>query len=75
MNATQLPSPGLVTGSHALRKEVARVISQAQVSARLSPNKTTKQVEDLIVFFKAALRETKKLSVSTKEIGDLNEIK
>lgn len=73
MNATQLPSPGLVTGSHALRKEVARVITQAQMSARLSPKQTTKQVEDLITFFKAALRETTKLRVKTT--GEKNERK
>lgn len=70
MNATELPSPGLVTGSHALRKEVARVITQAQLGSKLSPKQTTKQVKDLVVFFKACLAATKKLEViepKTKE--------
>lgn len=63
MNTTDLPSPGLVTGSHALRKETAKVISQAEIGSRLSPGATTKQVKDLIVFFKASLAAVKRLEV------------
>lgn len=71
MNATELPSPGLVTGSHALRKEVARVISQVQVASTMSTNSTQK-ADDLIIFFKAALNALKRIKhkQQSKEIDN-----
>lgn len=51
MIASNLPSPGILNNSQALRHEAAHAISRAEINAQLSPDSDT--AADLLVFFNA----------------------